>query len=93
MATIARGSRAQVMHGTAAKTTGGKTKGDFVKKDGRYKAKSRIAAFKSNPKLVAWNLAVREAKKILGIPKDEFAAPRKGTELHKTAMELYKKAA
>ena len=65
------GSRAEVWHGTADKTTGGLVKGDLMvgKKDGAIKSKAQAAAGKKNPGLKKWRASVDQAKKQLGIPK------------------------
>ena len=64
------GTRAQVWHGTAQKTSGGLTRADlFVGKDGAIKSKAQAAAGKKNPGLKMWRASVDQAKKQLGIPK------------------------
>ena len=62
------GTRAQVWHGTAQKTSGGLTRADlFVGKDGAIKSKAQAAAGKKNPGLKMWRASVDQAKKQLGI--------------------------
>jgi hypothetical protein len=46
------GSRAQVWHGTADKTSGGLTKNDLMMKDGRIKSKRASRSAKKNKNLV-----------------------------------------
>ena len=69
------GSRAEVMHGHAAHTSGGLKQKDLIldKKDGRIKSKAQVKAGKSNPGLKAWLAAQKAAKKDLGIKKGEFS--------------------
>lgn len=59
------GSRAQVFHGNADRTTGGLTKKDLKKdrKTGEIVSKSKSKDEKTNP----WIKAVAKAKKELGI--------------------------
>jgi len=67
------GSRAEVMHGNAMRTSGGLTKKDLKMVDGRIISKKQQAAAKKNPGLKSWRKAVTKAKKDLDIPKKEFA--------------------
>ena len=85
------GTRAEVFHGTAEKTSGGLLKKDlkFDKKDGRIKSKAQVKAGKSNPALKGWLKAQKDAKKSLGIDRDEFVL-MKGALLKET-RRLYKK--
>ena len=53
------GSRAQVMHGAADRTSGGLTKKDLMMKDGRIISKAASKASKGNP----WVKAVAKARK------------------------------
>lgn len=59
------GSRAEVLHGTAAKTPGGLTKKDLKmhKKTGEIVSKTKAKSEKKNP----WIKAVAQARKELGI--------------------------
>lgn len=58
------GSRAEVWHGTAVKTSGGLTKSDlfYDAKDGRIKSKAKSSQAKSSPDLIAWRAAVAQAR-------------------------------
>jgi hypothetical protein len=89
--TQAVGTRAQVYHGTAHHTAGGLTKKDLKMKDGELVSKAKSKGEKSNP----WIAAVAKARKELGIKKKgasfEDYIPKKGTELYKTAKEIYAK--
>ena len=80
---------AQVMHGTIDHTPGGLTKKNIktIRKDGQkhYVSKRRSAASKRN--LSGWNRAVAQAKRNLGIPKNEFVLI-KGA-LYDEAASLY----
>ena len=55
------GSRAQVMHGTADRTSGGLKKSDLKMKDGRIISKAASKASAGNP----WVKAVAKARKQL----------------------------
>ena len=84
------GTRAQVYHGTADRTAGGLTKKDLVMKDGEIRSKAKSKGEKSNP----WIKAVAKARKELGIKKGgsfEDYIPKKGSELYKTAKQIYGK--
>lgn len=84
------GSRAEVMHCHAIQTSGGLTLKDLkYTDDGRIVSKKQQRAGKKNPGLKAWRKAVKDAKKELDIPKDEFV-PIKGQLLRKT-RSIYKK--
>lgn len=80
---------AQVMHGNIDHTPGGLTKKNIktIRKDGQkhYVSKKRSAATKKN--LGDWNRAVAQAKKNLGIPKNDFVLV-KGT-LYEEAASIY----
>lgn len=84
------GTKAQVFHGTAERTSGGLTKGDLFKdpKDGRIKSKAQSEAGKSNPALKAWRDAVEKAKTKTQKKKDMVLV--KGA-LAAKARKLYKK--
>jgi hypothetical protein len=83
------GTKAQVMHGNALKTSGGLTKSDIktVTKNGvkRYISKAKSTQGKKN----GWIKAVNQAKKNLGIPKNEFVLLKKSSSLYKEAARLY----
>ena len=84
------GSKAQVFHGTAEKTAGGLVKKDlFLDLDGRIKSKKQSKAGKKNPALKAWRNSMLEAKKKLGMERDEFAAVK--GKLLKETKKIYKK--
>jgi hypothetical protein len=80
---------AQVMHGTLDHTPGGLTKNNIktVHKDGQkhYVSKRKSVTAKSN--FSGWNKAVAQAKRNLGIPKNEFVLI-KGA-LYTEAARLY----
>ena len=82
---------AQVMHGNLDQTPGGLTAKNIktVKKDGKkhYVSKKRSTQAKKN--LGGWLEAVSQAKKNLGIPKNEFVLLRKSSALYKEAARLY----
>jgi hypothetical protein len=81
------GTRAQVWHGTADKTSGGLTKQDLTQgKDGSIKSKAQVAAGKSNPGLKQWRAAVKQAG---GLKKGTFT-PVGGALLTKT-RKIYEK--
>ena len=85
----ATGSRAEVMHGAAKKTTGGLPKSKLtLGKDGSIKSKAMKKRGKDDP-LKEWRAAVKKARKKLGI--DGFMALSKDTELYKEAKKIYNK--
>jgi hypothetical protein len=67
------GSRAEVFHGTADKTSGGLVKKDLMMKDGRIvsKAASKASkkALKSNPKFMAFIDAAKKKASFCLVPK------------------------
>jgi hypothetical protein len=82
------GSRAEVFHGTADKTSGGLVKKDLMMKDGRIvsKAASKASkkALKSNPKFMAFIEAAREKAE----KKDHFClVPKKGSKSYKKIIK------
>lgn len=85
------GSRAEVFHGTADKTSGGLEKKDLLMKDGRIvsKAASKAAkkSLKKNPKFMAFiDLAKEKAEK-----KDAFClVPKKGSKTYKKIIKANK---
>jgi len=82
------GTRAEVFHGTAARTSGGLTKKDLVMKDGRIHSKEMVKRGK-NTALVKWRKAVAKARKELKI--EGFQAISKDSELYKLAKKHYNK--
>lgn len=82
------GSRAEVFHGTADKTSGGLVKKDLKMKDGRIvsKAASKAAkkSLKSNPKFQAFiDLAKEKAEQ-----KATFClVPKKGSKTYKKIIK------
>ena len=82
------GTRAEVFHGVAAKTSGGLTKKDLYKKDGRIHSKA-MKKRGSNTALVKWRKAVAKARKDLKI--EGFQAISKDSKLYKVAKEYYNK--
>ena len=84
------GTRAEVMHGAAVKTTGGLEKSDLQYVDGRIVSKKACRAALRNPGLQKWRAAVNSAKKELGIPKTGEMALVKGMLLRK-ARNLFEK--
>lgn len=87
-------TKAQVMHGTCKKTSGGLTKKDIktVRKKGQkhYVSKKKSALAKKN--LGPWNRAVAKAKKALGIGKHEFVVINRGPigkKLYVLAAQYY----
>ena len=82
------GSRAEVFHGTADKTSGGLAKKDLLMKDGRVISKAASKAskksLKSNPKFKAF---IDAAKK----KKDCFClVPKEGTKAYKKIIKASK---
>ena len=92
---IAKGKRAKVsvFKGTKAKTSGGLTKADLKKnKRGKIvsaKASNRAKSSKSGMKIAAWGLALKAARKQLGIKG--FKACKKGSALYKATKAIYGK--
>jgi len=84
------GSRAQVMHGTADRTSGGLTKKDLKVKGGRIISKAASKASKGNP----WVKAVAKARKQMakGSAADKKAAKEMlvGPRLAAAARKLMK---
>ena len=78
---LSRGSRAQVMHGTALKTNGGLTKKQLKVKNGRI-----VSTKKSNTKKNPWMQSLDQARKELNMGK-KFVLINKGSE----GIKLYKK--
>lgn len=81
------GSRAEVYHGVAEKTSGGLTKGDLIKVKGRIKSKA-LSEMMSDPKknpLVKINLLVKKGSKKFGadLTKKEGSKSRKNNSNNK----------
>lgn len=76
------GSRAEVWHGVALKTTGGLVKKDLkMSPDGRIVSKDKSKGAKTAPHLRLWLNAVTQAKKEImesGKPKKTAEALKKG---------------
>ena len=82
------GSRAEVMHGHALRTSGGLAKSDLVMKDGRIISKKKSEQAKNAPHLKAWTDSVEKAKKKLKMSGGfELVKGKLETE----AKKLYKK--
>lgn len=78
------GSRAEVMHCKAHRTTGGLTRKDLKMKDGRVV--SRVQA-KTNPGAKMWMDALAKARKKLKIK--DFVLVKKGEPLYETAVKIH----
>lgn len=84
------GSRAEVFHGTAEMTgPSGLAKRDLVLKDGRIASKRAVAAAKCNPALKKWRKAVDQAKKMMGLEKNQMTLIK--GKLLEEARKIYKK--
>ena len=70
------GSRAQVWHGTADKTSGGLTKNDLMMKDGRIKSKRASRSAKKNKNLVKAGWITKKGK--FGAVRVEDVKKKKG---------------
>jgi len=84
------GSRTEVKHGTALKTTGGLKSADLIYVGPRIVSKKASKAAVKNPGLKKWRSAVTSAKKALGLPKKGTMTLVTGKLLKKTRA-LYKK--
>ncbi len=74
---ILSGSRAQVWHGTAVKTSGGLTKNDLIQnKSGRIVSKSKHVSAKREKRLVKAGYVTRKGK--FGFVKDGKTARKRG---------------
>ncbi|CAM9154333.1 unnamed protein product, partial [Ectocarpus sp. 8 AP-2014] len=85
------GSRAQVMHGTALRTSGGLTKKDLKLNDaGKIvsKRQSSVAKRTESPMMQKWRDAVKEVYKN---PKYQgrFVPIRKGTAFYREIVKAY----
>mgnify|MGYP006081488017 CR=1 FL=1 len=80
------GTRAQVWHGTADRTSGGLTKTDLFMKNGRLRSKraSRSAKKNQNLKRAGWTFkkgefgAIRVSEDVVGTKKKKKTTPRRG---------------
>ena len=91
-ATMTTGSRAQVMNGTAKKTSGGLVKKDLKhNKGGDIVSRKNSARAKrtESPALKAWRSSVKQAYKL---PKysGKFILLKKGSPFYKEVKKIYK---
>lgn len=87
------GSRAQVMHGTAKKTSGGLSKHDLMyNKSGSIvsKKKSVTAKRSENGLLKLWRKAMKEVSSS-PMYKNKFVKPKRGSAVHKKVFSAYEK--
>lgn len=87
------GSRAQVMHGTAKKTSGGLGKEDLTyNKSGSIvsKKKSLEAKKSENGLLKLWRKAMKEVSSS-PMYKDKFVKPKRGTVAHSKVFAEYER--
>lgn len=87
------GSRAQVMHGNAKKTSGGLGKGDLMRnKSGSIVSKKKsVEAKKSeNGLLKLWRKAMQEVSSS-PMYKDKFVKPKRGTVVHAKVFAEYER--
>lgn len=87
------GSRAQVMHGTAKKTSGGLEKGDLTyNKSGSIvsKKKSLEAKKSENGLLKLWRKAMQEVSSS-PMYKDQFVKPKRGSVVHAKVFAEYER--
>ena len=87
------GSRAQVMHGTAKKTSGGLGKDDLAyNKSGSIvsKKKSQEAKKSENGLLKLWRKAMQEVSSS-PMYKDKFVKPKRGTVAHAKVFAEYER--
>lgn len=87
------GSRAQVMHGTAKKTSGGLEKGDLTyNKSGSIvsKKKSLEAKKSENGLLKLWRKAMKEVS-LSPLYKDKFVKPKRGSVVHEKVFAEYER--
>ena len=82
------GTRAEVMHGTALRTSGGLESSDLLMKNGRIISKKKSEQAAKAPHLKAWTNSVEKAKKKLKM--DDGFHLVKG-KLETEAKKLYKK--
>jgi len=87
------GSRAQVMNGTAKKTSGG-----LLKKDLKYnkggdivsRRNSERAKKTESPALKAWRSSVKQAYKLPKYSSKKFILIKKGSPFYKDVKKIYK---
>jgi hypothetical protein len=85
------GSRAEVMHGTAEKTSGGLTKKDLYRgKDGEIHSKAMKKRGKSKP-LAMWVKAKKEIENKLGKPILPDDMPKHKDDIREVYDKLMKK--
>ena len=87
------GSRAQVMHGTAKKTSGGLGKEDLIRnKSGSIVSKKKsVEAKKSeNGLLKLWRQAMKEVSSS-PMYKDQFVKPKRGSVAHSKVFAIYER--
>lgn len=87
------GSRAQVMHGTAKKTSGGLEKSDLAyNKSGSIvsKKKSLEAKKSENGLLKLWRRAMKEVS-ASPMYKDTFVKPKRGSVAHSKVFAVYER--
>jgi len=87
------GSRAQVMHGTARKTSGGLKKDDLAyNKSGSIVSKKKsVEAKKSeNGLLKLWRKAMKEVSSS-PMYKDQFVKPKRGSVVHAKVFAEYER--
>lgn len=87
------GSRAQVMHGTARKTSGGLGKDDLTyNKSGSIvsKKKSLEAKKSENGLLKLWRKAMKEVSSS-PMYKDQFVKPKRGSVVHAKVFAEYER--
>lgn len=87
------GSRAQVMHGTAKKTSGGLGKEDLAyNKSGSIvsKKKSQEAKKHENGLLKLWRKAMKEVSSS-PMYKDQFVKPKRGSVVHAKVFAEYER--
>ena len=91
--TVNIGSRAQVMHGTAKKTSGGLLKKDLIyNKNGAIvsKRKSVVAKKSENGLLKLWRKAVKEVSSSKQY-QDKFVKAKRGSTFHKKVFAVYER--
>ena len=89
--TVNIGTRAQVMHGTAKKTSGGLLKKDLTyNKSGSIvsKKKSLLAKKSDNGLLKLWRNAIKEVSSEKKYA-DKFVVAKRGTVFHKKVFSKY----
>ena len=92
-ASINIGSRAQVMHGSAKKTSGGLAKSDLIyNKSGAIVSKKKSATAKKseNGLLKLWRNAMKEVSASKQY-KDKFVKLKRGSAFHKKVFAVYER--